>query len=198
MLERQPRSSIYLAANQFPQTTMTVVLRTTREPASLVARLRAAVREGDPSIPLDQVRTLDDWLVETVASPRLTTIIAEAFAAIAVLLAALGIYGVVAYSVGQRTPEFGLRMAVGATKRDLVKLVLRGGLRSAVIGTCLGLAGAFALSRVIASLLYEVRPDDPLTFVTAAALLVAIALLACYVPARRAARVDPLVALRTE
>jgi len=173
-------------------------LRTTREPASLVARLRAAVREGDPSIPLDQVRTLDDWLVETVASPRLTTIIAEAFAAIAVLLAALGIYGVVAYSVGQRTPEFGLRMAVGATKRDLVKLVLRGGLRSAVIGTCLGLAGAFALSRVIASLLYEVRPDDPLTFVTAAALLVAIALLACYVPARRAARVDPLVALRSE
>ena len=197
-LERQPRSSIYLSANQFPQTTMTVLLRTTREPASLVARLRAAVREGDPSIPLDQVRTLDDWLVETVASPRLTTIIAEAFAAIAVLLAALGIYGVVAYSVGQRTPEFGLRMAVGATKRDLVMLVLRGGLRSAVIGTCLGLAGAFALSRVIASLLYEVRPDDPLTFVTAAALLVAIALLACYVPARRAARVDPLVALRTE
>ena len=187
-LDRQPRAAMYLSATQFPQRTMTVLLRTTREPSSLVPRLRAALRESDPAIPMPLARTLDDWLVDTAANPRLTTTLAGAFAAIAVLLAAIGIYGVVAYSVGQRTPEIGLRMAVGATKNQVLALVLRGGLVSAAIGTALGLGGAFVLSRLLGTLLFQVRPDDPLTFASAATLLAAVSLIACYVtgPTRRA------------
>jgi putative ABC transport system permease protein len=197
-LDRQPRAAMYLSATQFPQRTMTVLLRTTREPSALVPRLRAALRESDPTIPMPQARTLDEWLVDTAANVRLTTTLAGAFAAIGVLLAGIGIYGVVAYSVGQRTPEIGLRMAVGATTRHVLALVLRTGLVSVAIGTALGLGGAFVLSQVMGALLFEVRPDDPLTFASAALLLAAVSLIACYVPARRAVRVDPLVALRSE
>lgn len=197
-LDRQPRPAIYISATQFPQATMTVLLRTTHEPTALVPALRAAIRDIDPALPIDQVRTLDDWLGDTVAHPRLTTTLAGAFAATALLLAAIGIYGVVAYSVGQRTPEIGLRMAVGATRGQILALILRDGMRSAVIGMAVGLAGAFLFNEVLASLLFEVRPDDPRTFTSAAILLGAVALAACYMPARRAARVDPLVALRDE
>jgi putative ABC transport system permease protein len=197
-LDRRPRAAMYLSATQFPQRTMTVLLRTTREPSALVPRLRAALRESDPTIPMQQARTLDEWLVDTAANVRLTTTLAGAFAAIGVLLAGIGIYGVVAYSVGQRTPEIGLRMAVGATTRHVLALVLRTGLVSVAIGTALGLGGAFVLSQVMGALLFEVRPDDPLTFASAALLLAAVSLIACYVPARRAVRVDPLVALRSE
>jgi putative ABC transport system permease protein len=195
-LDRQPRHAIYISATQFPQRTMTVLLRTTREPAALVRRLRAALRENDPAIPMPSARTLEDWLADTAANPRLTTTLAGAFAAIGVLLAAIGIYGVVAYSVVQRTSEIGLRMAVGATKRQVLALVLRSGLVSAAMGTTLGLGGAYLLSRFLATLLFEVRPDDPITFAAAATLLAGTSLIACYVPALRAARVDPLIALR--
>jgi putative ABC transport system permease protein len=177
---------------------MTVLVRTAGEPSLLAGRLRGAVRTIDPSIPLDQSRTLEGWLADTAASPRLTAIVADVFAVIALLLAGIGVYGVVAYSVGQRTHEFGLRLAVGATKTDVVALVLRGGLASAAIGTSLGLAAAFVATRLLADRLPEVKTDDPFTFAAAATLLIAIALLACYIPARRAAHVDPLVALRSE
>jgi putative ABC transport system permease protein len=197
-LDRQPSPGIYLSATQFPQTTMTVLVRTAGEPSLLAGRLRGAVRTIDPSIPLDQSRTLEGWLADTAASPRLTAIVADVFAVIALLLAGIGVYGVVAYSVGQRTHEFGLRLAVGATKTDVVALVLRGGLASAAIGTSLGLAAAFVATRLLADRLPEVKTDDPFTFAAAATLLIAIALLACYIPARRAAHVDPLVALRSE
>jgi putative ABC transport system permease protein len=197
-VDRQPRQAIFLSATQFPQRTMTVLLRTRGEPSTLVSRLRAAVRDVDAAIPLAQARTLDQWLVDTIANPRLTTLLAGAFALIALLLAAIGIYGVVAYSVGQRRSEIGLRMAVGATKSQVLALVLRGGLTSAAIGTTFGLTAAFLANQLIASLLFDMRPDDPLTFVSAAMLLAAVSLFSCYLPARRAARVDPLTTLREE
>jgi putative ABC transport system permease protein len=197
-LDRQPRAAMYLSATQFPQRTMTVLVRTTGEPSALVPRLRAALRDADPAIPIPQPRSLDDWLVDASANPRLTTTLAGAFAAIGMLLAAIGIYGVVAYSVGQRTPEIGLRMAVGATNRQIMALVLRGGMVSATLGTALGLGGALLLKQVLGSLLFSVQPDDPFTFAAAAMLLAFVALVACYVPARRATRVDPLMALRIE
>jgi predicted permease len=197
-LDRLPREALYLPATQFPQRTMTVLLRTAGEPSSLVPRLRAALRNTDSTIPLAQARTLDDWLTDAVANPRLTTMIGGAFAAIAVLLAAIGIYGVVAYAVGQRTPEIGLRMAVGATRRHVLTLVLRDVLMSAAIGTMLGLGGAALVNKVLGTLLFEVRPDDPITFIVAAMLLAIVSLVACYLPARRATRVDPLIALRCD
>jgi putative ABC transport system permease protein len=195
-LERRPVAAIYLSADQFPQSTMTVLLRTTREPSAFVPILRAVIRDIDPAVPMDQARTLDEWLGDAVAQPRLTTTVAAAFAAAALLLAAIGIYGVVAHSVGQRTAEIGLRMAVGATRGRIVLVILRGGMTSAVLGMAVGLIGAFLLTQVLATLLVDVRPDDPLTFASVAGLLAIVALIACYVPARRAARADPLVAIR--
>jgi putative ABC transport system permease protein len=197
-LERQPPPAIYLSASQFPQNTMTVLLRTTREPSATAGALREAIREIDPALPADQVRALSVWLTEAAAQPRLTTTLAGAFAGMALLLAAMGIYGVGAYAVGQRRAEIGLRIALGATRRQVLVPILRGGLTSAVAGVLIGCAGAFFVNKVLAGLLFEVRPEDPSAFVWVAALLAAVALSACYVPARRAARIDPLVALRHE
>jgi putative ABC transport system permease protein len=197
-LERQSPAAIYFAAGQFPQSTMTVLLRTTREPAALAATLRAAIREIDPAVPADQVRPLDDWLTEAVAQPRLTTTLAAAFAAMALLLAGIGIYAVAAYSVGQRSPEIGLRIAVGATRAQIVAMILRSGLTSAGAGMLIGFAGALAVNRLLSGLLFDVRPEDPLAFASVAAILGVVALVACYLPARRAASVDPLVTLRSQ
>jgi putative ABC transport system permease protein len=197
-LERQSPAAIYFAAAQFPQSTMTVLLRTTREPAALGATLRAAIRAIDAAVPADPVRPLDDWLTEAVAQPRLTTTLVAAFAAMALLLAGIGIYAVAAYGVGQRRPEIGLRIAVGATRAQIVAMILRSGLTSAGAGMLIGFAGALAVNRLLAGLLFDVRLEDPLAFVSVAAVLGVIALVACYLPARRAARVDPLVTLRSQ
>ena len=196
--EREPPPAIYLSAGQFPQNTMTVLLRTAREPSALSGALRAAIREIDVALPADQVRPLSSWLIEAAAQPRLTTTLAGTFAAMALLLAALGIYGVAAYAVGQRRAEIGLRIALGATHRQVLMPVLRGGITSAVAGVLIGCAGAFFVNKMLASLLFEVGPEDPSAFVSVAALLTAVALAACYVPARRAAHIDPLMALRHE
>jgi putative ABC transport system permease protein len=197
-LEREPPPAVYLSG-QFPQNTMTVLLRTTtREPSAMSGALRAAIREIDPALPADQVRPLSSWLTEAAAQPRLTTTLTGAFAAMALLLAAVGIYGVASYVVGQRRPEIGLRIALGATRRQVLMPILRGGLTSAVAGVLIGCAGAFFVNKVLASLLFEVRPEDPSAFASVAVLLMAVALVACYLPARRAARIDPLIALRHE
>jgi predicted permease len=197
-VEDDPAAAVYLSMTQFPQGTATLLLRSTQESATAADRIRSVMRTIDPAIPLDQVRTVEGWLAETIANPRLTTVVAATFAAIAVLLAAVGVYGVVAYSVGRRTAEIGLRMAIGATRYQVLGLVLRAGLASAAAGGAIGLGGALLVNRALRALLFGVRPDDPRIFVSAALLLGTVLLVACYLPARRAARVDPLVALRSE
>jgi putative ABC transport system permease protein len=206
--DRQPPPAVYLSAAQSPQPTMTVLLRTssgpsrgmgaTNDAAALAVAFRKAIREIDPALPADQVRPLDEWVAEAAAQPRLTTVLAGAFAGMALLLAAIGIYAVAAYSVGQRRPEIGLRMALGATRRQILTMVLRSGLTAAALGMSIGLAGALFINTLLAGLFFEVRPEDPLAFGSVAAMLGTVAIVACYVPARRATRVDPLVTLRCE
>lgn len=197
-LDRRPTPAIYLSGAQFPQSTMTLLLRTAREPATVAGALRAAIRDIDPTLPADQVRPLDEWVAEAAAQPRLTTALAAAFAAMALLLAAIGIYAVAALGVAQRRPEIGLRMALGATRTQIVTLVLRGGLSSAAAGMAIGFAGALATNRLLTTLLFEVQPEDPRAFASVAAVLGLVVLVAGFVPARRAARLDPLVTLRAE
>jgi putative ABC transport system permease protein len=168
------------------------------DPTALTATLRAQLRALDPGVPLTQVRAMDSILESSMSPRRFTTLLLVAFAAVALLLASIGLYGVIAYSVGQRTHEFGIRMALGAQKADVLRLVVRQGMILAIIGVGIGIAGALGLTRFLASLLYGVKPTDPLTFIIAALVLAGVALLACYIPARRAAKVDPMVALRYE
>ena len=175
-----------------------LVIRTAVEPASLVAAVRQAIYEVDPFQPLSNIRTLNDVLSRETAQRRLGMILLTGFAALALLLSALGIYGVLSYFVVQHTPEIGVRLALGAQRGDVLRLVIGKGMRLALLGVCLGLAGAFALTRLLQSLLFEVKATDPLTYGLTALLLTLVALAACYIPARRATRVDPLIALRYE
>ncbi|HWS54265.1 MAG TPA: ABC transporter permease [Pyrinomonadaceae bacterium] len=175
-----------------------LVVRATVPPAGLVPAVRGAVREVDPQQPLAAVRTLDEVLGRETAQRRTGMVLLTAFAGLALLLAALGIYGVLSYFVVQHTPEIGVRMALGARAADVLRLVVGKGMALALAGVGLGLAGAFALTRLMESLLYGVSPTDPLTFGALALLLTLVALLACLVPARRATRVDPIEALRHE
>jgi putative ABC transport system permease protein len=152
----------------------------------------------DPELPLYGVRTLDDIVSDRTAQRRLAVTLITVFAAVALVLAAVGIYGVMSYAVAQRTQEIGIRMALGAEREQILRMVLRHGALMAVTGVGLGLVVAFVLARLITSLLFQTSAADPPTFSLVPMLLTAVALLACYVPARRATRVDPLVALRTQ
>jgi putative ABC transport system permease protein len=177
---------------------LSFVLRSTGEPAGLFSAVRATVADVDPNQPLHNVMTMEQRLADTTTSRRLNSALLGGFAAVALLLAVLGIYGVMSYAVTQRRREIGVRMALGAQRSDVLGLVLRRGLRLTLLGVAIGLVGALALTRYLSSLLFEVRPTDPLTFAVIPLILAAAALLACWLPARRAARVDPMVALRTE
>jgi putative ABC transport system permease protein len=152
----------------------------------------------DRNVPLSQVRTYDDYFAQTLAEPRFNTLLLGLFAGLALLLTAIGLYGVLAYSVSQRTAEIGIRMALGARGADVLALVLRQGMTLALIGVTVGLLVARAGTRLLSNLLYDVSATDPLTFTLVALLLLFVALLACWIPARRATRVDPLIALRCE
>jgi putative ABC transport system permease protein len=177
---------------------MSVVIRTQGDPLQLVAAVRHEVQAMDPAQPIADVRTMEQLVANSVARPRFNTLLLGVFATVALVLAAVGIYGVMAYSVAQRTHEIGIRLALGARPGDVAKLVVGSGFVLAVGGVLLGLAGAFALTRLLASLLFATTPTDPATFVSVVGVLLAVALAACWVPARRAMRVDPMVALRYE
>ncbi|OLE66434.1 MAG: hypothetical protein AUI36_07560, partial [Cyanobacteria bacterium 13_1_40CM_2_61_4] len=194
-LDREPSAAVYFSAAQLPQRTMTLLVRTSGEPSAIVPAIARAVQEIDSAQPVSQVRRLNDWIDESTAEPRLTTTLSGVFALVALLLAAVGVYGVLSYSVSQRTQEIGVRMAIGAERDQILLLVLRGGVGWALGGIAIGLLGAFALSRVLGTLLFEVGPRDPFTYATVGVLLALVAMLACYIPAARATRIDPMIAL---
>jgi putative ABC transport system permease protein len=198
-LDRAPEPTMYTPYEQnlwWP--TMYLLVRSSVDPAGLATAVRSQVAALDPLLPVARVRTMDELLGQSVAEPRFRTTLLGIFAAVALLLATVGIYGVLSYTVGQRTQEIGIRMALGARRHDVLALVLRQGIALAGLGVAIGLAAAAALSRVLAGLLFGVGPMDLATFGAVSFLMLAAALLACYVPARRATRVDPIVALRTE
>jgi len=199
-LDRPPGPLVYVPYAQGAEgdLSMFLVVRAERDPVALVTAVRQEVRRMDPDQAVGTVSTFDARLSRAVAQPRLHTILLGSFAAIALLLAAIGIYGVMAVAVVQRTKEIGIRMALGAVRRDVLSLVVRQGLTLAAAGLILGVAGALAVTRVLGSLLFSVSATDPVVFGGIAALLAGVALVACYLPARRAARVDPMIALRHE
>ncbi|MGH9403923.1 MAG: FtsX-like permease family protein [Terriglobia bacterium] len=168
------------------------------DPGSTAAEIRTVLRGLDPLIPVPREQTMDEIVSEAVAPRRFVVTLGFLFADFATFLAALGLYGVISISVAQRTHEIGIRMSLGAQKNDILKLVVGQGVALALIGVAVGVAGALGLTRFLSSLLYGVSPSDPLTFASVAVILLAVALLACYLPARRAMKVDPMVALRHE
>src|SRR6266850_1459454 len=181
-----------------PPAELTLVLRTSGDPTQFGSALQTTVAELNRDVPVSQVQTLNSWVAEAVAGPRSTAALFSLFAALAVALGAVGIYGVISYAVAQRTREIGIRMALGAHKHEVMRLVVGQGARLAFLGVALGLGGALLLTRLMSSLLYDVEATDPLTFASVALLLVLVAIAASYIPARRAMRVDPMVALRYE
>jgi putative ABC transport system permease protein len=198
-LDADPAAQMYVPyAQDSGWSGMSLVIRTNGEPTNVTAALRSEIRSLDKGIPVFNVRTMNDVLAISVAPRRTPMLLLSAFAGIALLLAMIGIYGVTAYYVTQRTQEIGIRMALGAQMSDVLKLVLRSGMVLALIGIGAGLVGAFALTRLLTTLLFGVKPTDALTFVTVSLCLLVTALIACYLPARRATKVDPLVALRYE
>ncbi len=195
---RGDNPGMYVSNAQSPVFFQALVVRAAANPAALKQALSTAVHEINKDQTLTDVKTLDQIKAESMASNRLRSLLLTVFASIAVLLAAIGIYGVIAYSVEQRTQELGIRAALGASRGDLLRLVLRSGMLMAGLGLMLGFAGAFGLTRLLANLLFGVGERDPMTIGAVAALLSCVALLACYIPARRATKVDPMVALRYE
>ena len=180
------------------QRSMTIVARTKSDPGAIAGSLRAALTSLDKSLPVYALKPMTEYLRDSLARRRFNLILLSAFSGVALVLAAIGIYGVISYGVTQRTHEMGIRMALGAQKRDVLKLVVRQAMMLTLGGVAIGLLASLALTRLMKSLLFSVSVTDPLTFAVIALLLTLIALLACLIPARRATKVDPLVALRYE
>jgi putative ABC transport system permease protein len=201
-LDTDAKAEMYLPYRQadtvLPVFQLSVVLRTSGDPRLQAAALRSAVREIDPNQPVVKIRTMEENMATSVTEPRFRTWLIGIFAALALVLAAVGIYGVMSYSVNQRTNEMGIRVTLGAQPNDVFRIVVGEGLRLALIGVGVGLIGALAATRVLRTFLYGVSAIDPVTFAITAALLILVAVAACYFPARRATRVDPMVALRYE
>ncbi len=194
----QAAPEAYFPEFQDPNSGLTMVVRTLTPPLSQLSAVNPAIHELDSQLPVYSPRELDDVVFESSSQQRFVALLLGLFAGLALLLAAVGIYGVIAHSVAQRTHELGIRMALGAGSRNVLNMVLGEGLCVALAGVAVGLAGAWGVTRFIATLLYGVRPTDPATFALAPIVLIAVALMACYIPARRATKVDPMVALRYE
>ena len=175
-----------------------LVLRTKGDPAAVAGAVRQAVWSVDKDQPISHVRTMDQVFAAAISQERFQALLLGLFAALALVLACIGLYGVISYAVAQRTHEIGVRMALGARPRDVLRLVMRQGMSLTIVGLVLGIAIGSVATRVLSDLLYGVTARDPLTFVGVPILLLVVAFLACYIPARRATRIDPLVALRYE
>ena len=197
-LEGEVRPTAYLSSRQYAFGLMNFVVRTTGDPARLGPAAVRVIREIDPLLPVSAVRPLEDVFAESIARPRLTAVAMSVFAAAALLLAALGVYGIVSYSVSQRAREFGIRVALGAQPRQIVGMVVGQNLRIVALGLAVGLLIAIPATRLLGGLLYQVGPNDPVTFMAIAATLSAVAIVASYVPARRGTQVDPAVTLKAE
>jgi len=196
---------LYLPFNQAPDDMlpflaprMNLIIRTTADPLNITAAVRREVQALDPNQPVFNVSTMKQTLDQSLVTQRLSMTLLAFLATLALILAAVGIYGVMSYTVTQRQHEIGIRMAIGAQQRDVFKMVIGRGMILALIGVALGLAGAFGLTRLMATMLFGVAPTDTATFITIGLLLTVVALVACYVPSRRATKVDPMVALRYE
>jgi putative ABC transport system permease protein len=194
--------AMYLPYAQAPGTFMmqdiTLVLCAGSGPLALASAARRAVQAVDPDLPVFDIATMDQLVYRSASVPRFNTALLGIFAALALVLAAVGIYGVMSYAVAQRTHEIGVRLALGAETNDIIRQVVRQGMLPAVVGIAAGTAGAWAVTRFLSSLLFGVRPTDPTTFALVPLLLAAVGVLACLLPARRATKVDPVVALRYE
>jgi putative ABC transport system permease protein len=194
-----PEIYVVYTQKQWPSMlNMRVALRTKANPASITGSAREAIHSLDPELPLAKVVTLATLVDDSLSQPRFAMLLLASFGVLALLLASIGMYGVISYSVMQRTQEIGIRMALGADRRKVFAMILGQGARLAGLGISIGLVAALGLTRIMASFLFGVRPTDPLTFAAVSLLLVGIALLACYLPARRATQVDPMLALRHE
>ncbi|MGB7923252.1 MAG: ABC transporter permease [Pyrinomonadaceae bacterium] len=197
-LDVENRPQVYFPLQQVSNLSLALVIRTASDPGALTEAVRREVRAVDPDLPVYAIRTMDEVMAKAVSQRRFSMVLLGVFAFIALALSAVGIYGVMAYSVSQRTHEIGVRMALGAQPRDVLRMVITQGLTLIFAGMAVGLVGAFIVTRFLSGLLFNVSPRDPLTFAAITLLLAIVALLACYVPARRATKVDPMVALRYE
>jgi putative ABC transport system permease protein len=197
-LTNESGSEVYVPYPQLPLAGMNIVARTEGDPSSIVGAVRSEAFAIDRNQPVANIRTMEQYLADSVARPRFNTVLLGLFAALALALAVVGIYGVMSYFVTQRTHEIGIRLALGARSRDVLRMVVRQGMSLIISGLAIGLTMAFATTRLLTNLLYGLGPTDPLTFVGISSLFALVALLACFIPARRAAKVDPIVALRHE
>jgi putative ABC transport system permease protein len=197
-LKSQPQAEVFIPHAQNAYLPMNVVVRTAADPAQLVSAVRQVARGLDPAQPVSQVNTMERLIQRSIAPDRFALALLGLLAMLALLLANVGIYGVLSYTVAARTHEIGVRMALGATSRDVLRLALGQGIRLTLMGIAIGFLSAYAITRLMQPLLFGVSPTDPMTFIGGALLLVLVAWFACYLPARRATKVDPLVALRSE
>jgi predicted permease len=197
-LNRDPRAEIFVPFEQFPSDAIAFAIRSTSDPEVLTATVRQLVQEVDPKVPVYNIRPMRNLLDSSLEIERISAVLLIVLAALALALSATGIFGIMAYTVSQRTHEIGVRMAMGAQQLDVCRMVVRGGVKLIAIGGALGLGAAFALTRALTSMLHGISPSDPITYVAVSIAFAGIALLACWLPARRAARVEPMVALRTE
>ncbi|HEX8088402.1 MAG TPA: FtsX-like permease family protein, partial [Blastocatellia bacterium] len=197
-LDGKVKEQYYFPQTQRTQPSMALLVRSASDPSRLVPSIREAIHAVDKDQPIYRVMSMEEMVSNSVAQKRFSMLLLAIFAGVALLLAAVGIYGVMSYSVTQRTQEIGIRMALGASRGDVLKMIVRQGMMLTLIGVGVGLGVAFLVARVMSSLLFGVGAHDPATFIAIPAILAAVALGACFIPARRATRVDPMVALRYE